>query len=59
MRPMRPAEFDHTHGCAANFGNRRVEDEAADAAAAEAVEEEIEAAQSPMAQKTVGRMESE
>jgi len=23
-----PAEFDHTHGCAANFGNRRVEDEA-------------------------------
>ena len=53
------AEFDHTHGCAANFGNRSVEDETPTLQQAKAVEEKMRPAQSPMAQKMVGRMESE
>ena len=37
------AEFHHSHGCAANFGNRSVEDEVPALQQAEAIEKKIEA----------------
>src|ERR1019366_1456225 len=36
------AELDHSHGCAANFGNRRVENETAALQQAEALKEQVD-----------------